>query len=300
MISLWNLGGLTWKELGLRVWRELGEDAILGRSAQLSFYFLLSMFPFLLFLVIALGYLLEEGPSVRETLVHYLSVVAPRSTPALIDTTLRQVAEGSRTGRLSLGLLIALWAASSGVVAISNALNVAYEIQESRPWWKRRLVAIALTLALLVLMMTAFLLITYGRELAQAIAARHGLGPIFTALWTVLQWPAALAFVLLTFNLIYVYAPNVQHRTWHWLMPGTVVGVALWLLISFGFKAYLSVYNTYSATYGSMATMVILLLWFFLSGIALLVGGEVNSEIERASGSAEPPTEDARINDGRH
>lgn len=291
MTSLWNLGGLTWRELGLRVWRELGEDAILGRSAQLSFYFLLSMFPFLLFLMMSLGYLLEEGPSIRETLVHYLSVVAPRSTPGLIDMTLRQVTQGARGGKLSLGLLIALWAASSGVVAIGNALNVAYEIRESRPWWKQHLVAMGLTIALLVLMMTAFILVTYGRALAHAIAVRQGLGPSFTVLWTVLQWPAALTFVLLTFNLVYLYAPNVKHRHWTWLMPGTVVGVVLWLVASFGFKAYLSVFNTYSATYGSMATIVIMLLWFFLSGIALLVGGEVNSEIERALRSRESAQE---------
>lgn len=287
MASLWKLGGLTWKELGRRVWGELREDAILGRAAQLSFYFLLSIFPLLLFLTALVGYFLGARSTIRESLIKYLGAVAPESATNLIDATLQEVAQGAGGGKLSFGLLVALWAASSGVLAISNALNIAYEVEETRPWWKARLVALALMFALMVLIITPLLLIIYGGGIAEAVAASLGLGNAFMMAWKILQWPIVLAFVLLAFNLLYLYAPNIKHWDWHWLMPGTVVGVALWLLVSFAFNLYLSFFNTYSATYGSLGTVIVLLLWFYLTGIAILIGGEVNSEIERASGTAE-------------
>lgn len=287
MASLWNLGGLTWKELGKRVWGELGEDAILGRAAQLSFYFLLSIFPLFLFLLALLGYFLGARATMREALIKYLSAVAPESASSLVDATLKEVAQGAGGGKLSFGLLIALWAASSGVLAISNALNSAYEVKETRPWWKARLVALGLMFALIVLIIAPLLLIIYGGGTAEVIAASLGLGSTFTMVWKILQWPIVLAFVLLGFNLLYLYAPNIKHWDWHWLMPGTVVGVALWLLVSFAFNIYLNFFNTYSATYGSIGTVIVLLLWFYLTGIAVLIGGQVNSEIERATGKAE-------------
>ena len=153
------------------------------------------------------------------------------------------------------------------------------------------MVAIALMLALVLLMSSALVLLLYGAKLAELVASHFGLGSGFSIIWSILRWPVVLAFVLLAFNLLYLYAPNLKHWDWQWLMPGTVVGVGLWLLVSVGFDFYLSYFNTYDMTYGSLGTVVVLLLWFYLTGIAILVGGEVNSEIERASdkvGDAEP------------
>jgi membrane protein len=287
MASLWKLGGLTWTELGRRVWAELGEDAILGRAAQLAFYFLLSIFPLLLFLTVLLGYFLGAEATMRDVLMKYLSAVAPALASGLIETTLQEIAAGASGGKLSFGLLIALWAASSGIVAISNSLNTVYEVEETRPWWKTRLTALALMVALVVLMSTPLVLIIYGGRIAEAIATYLGLGGTFMLVWNLVQWPLVLAFVLLAFNVVYLYAPNITHWDWHWLMPGTVVGVCLWLLVSLAFKLYLSFFNVYSATYGSLGAVIVLLLWFYLTGIAILIGGEVNSTIERAAGKAE-------------
>jgi len=280
MATLWDLGGLTWRQLVRRVWSELGEDSILGWSAQLSFYFLLSIFPTLFFLLVLFGYFVGQGTQTREALIGYLGAVAPESAAGLVDRIVRQITEGASGSKLVWSLLVALWAGSSGMTAIISALNVAYEVEETRPWWKARLVAVGLMLAMVLLISAALVLMLYGAQVAQLLASYFGLGSAFSVVWSILRWPVVLFFVLLAFNLLYLYAPNLKHWDWKWLMPGTVVGVGLWLLVSFGFDFYLSYFNTYDMTYGSLGTVVVLLLWFYLTGIALLVGGEVNSEIE--------------------
>lgn len=289
MATLWNMGGLTWRELGRRVWGELSEDSILGWSAQLSFYFLLSIFPTLFFLLVLLGYFVGRGTRLREGLVGYLAALAPESAAQLVDTIMREITKGASGVKLVWSLLVAIWAGSSGMTAIISALNIAYEVEETRPWWKARLVAIGLMLALVLLMSSALMILLYGGKLGGLLASYFGLGSIFSTAWAILRWPLVLAFVLLAFNLLYLYAPNLKHWDWHWLMPGTVVGVGLWLLVSFGFDFYLSYFNNYEMSYGSLGTVVVLLLWFYLTGIAILVGGEVNSEIERASNKVGGP-----------
>jgi len=134
----------------------------------------------------------------------------------------------------------------------------------------------------LMLIVSALLMIIYGGRLGPGAAALFGLNSFGAGLWEILAWPLLLAFVLLGFNILYVYAPNISHRRWYWLTPGTIVGVGLWLAGSFGFRAYLSYFNRFTLTYGSIGAVIILLLWFYLSGIAILVGEEVNSIIERS------------------
>jgi membrane protein len=284
--SLWELGGLSWQELGRRVWQQFWEDRIMGQAAQLSFYFLLSIFPLLLFLAALLGLLLNSDAALHDLLTQYLGAVLPKSASALIEETLQEVNEGSNAGKLSFGLLFSVWAASNGVVAIITALNIAYDVEEARPWWKRRLVALTLTAAFAVLVLGALLLMIYGGQLISWAGARLNLGAAALSAWHIAEWVLLLALVLLACNVLYVYGPNVRRRQWHWLMPGTVVALLLWLLASFGFKVYLRFADRYSLTYGSIGAVIVLLLWLYLSGAALLLGGEINSEIERASGSA--------------
>ncbi len=288
MPALWSLGGLTWRALASRVWSELSEDRILGRSAQLSFYFLLSLFPMLLLMMALLGRFIEGQSALRAGLAGFLEAVGPDAASRLVTDFLQRLTEGLGAGGISFGLLIALWAASSGMVALMNALNDAYEIREGRSWWKRRLVALGLTLALLSLIIAARLLVVYGRHGARVIAAALGLRGAFSAAWQFLEWPLAVAFVLLVFNLLYLCAPNLRHRRWRWLMPGTVAAVALWLLASYGFNVYLSYFGSYNVVYGSLGAVVVLLLWFCLTGIAILVGAQVNSEIERRAAGTIP------------
>jgi len=287
--SMWKLGGLTWPELIRRTWHQFQQDRVLDQAAKLSFYFLLSTFPLLLFLVTLLGLMLQSGPEFQDTLQRYLAAVLPSSASGLIDTTLGEITTGSGGGRLSFALLFTLWTASRGVVAIMEGLNIAFGVGDSRPWWKKNLVALGLTLVLLILMAAALFVMIYGSRYGATLGNQIGASTLMTWVWRVLTWLLPLVFVLLAFNILYLYAPNVTHRRWHWLMPGTVAGVTLWLAVSFGFKIYLTYFNSYTVTYGSIGAVIILLMWFYFSAIAFLLGGEVNSELEKASGQLEKP-----------
>ncbi len=280
---MWEMSGLTWKALAKRVWHETKRDDIFGRAAQLAYYFLLALFPLLIFLTSAIGLVVGSGTGIRHTLFVYLARVMPSSAFQLIDSTIWEVTTASGAGKLSFGLLAALWAASNGMGAITQALNVAYDVKETRSWWKQRAVAIGLTLALSVLIIAALLLVLVGGKIADLLASRYALGSIFAVTWKILQWPIALAFMLLAFALIYYFAPDLHDQDWKWLTPGAVLGVVLWLIVSFAFKGYLHFFDSYSKTYGSLGAVIVLMLWLYLTGLAVLMGGEINSEIEAAA-----------------
>jgi membrane protein len=289
MASLWKLGGLTWAELGKRVWHEIQEDKVFGRAAELSYYFLLALFPFLIFLTSVIGFVLGSGTGTRHMLFNYLARIMPPSAFQLIDNTMWEVSSASSGGKLSFGILAALWAASSGLSAITDSLNTAYDVTETRPWWKQRLTAIGLTVALSVLIILALVLVVAGGRIAEGLASVYGFGPVFPLTWKIIQWPVVLACMILAFALIYFFAPDLHEQAWKWLTPGAAIGVVLWLIVSIAFRAYLHFFNSYSATYGSLGAVIILMLWLYFTGAAVLIGGEVNSEIENAAAKEGEP-----------
>jgi len=272
----------TWTSFSKRLYTRINEHDLLARAAQLSYYFLLALFPLLVFLVTLLGYFVQAGTQLRGSLLNYLGKVMPYSAITLVHATLDEISDARGGGKLSFSLLAALWVASSGMGAISDTLNVAYDAKETRPWWRVRLVSIGLTVGLTVLIMAALLIVLYGGKIGDLLAARLGYSILFAVFWRIIQWPIMLVFVILTFELIYFFAPNLPYRRWRWLTPGGIVAVSLWLLISFGFRFYLHFFNSYSRTYGSLGALIVLMLWFYLTGIAVLLGGEINSEIEGA------------------
>jgi len=261
MASLWKLGGLSWRDLAKRVWSEVQKDNVFGRAAELSYYFLLALFPFLIFLTSVIGLILGSGTGTRHTFFQYLARIMPPSAFQLIDNTMYEVSESSGGGKLSFGILAALWAASNGLGAITESLNTAYDLKESRPWWKQRLTAIGLTMALSILIIGALILVVAGGRIAEWLAAHYGLGPVFPIGWKIIQWPVVLACMTFAFALIYYLAPDFREQAWQWLTPGAVIGVALWLLVSLAFRIYLHYFNSYSATYGSLGAVIILMLW---------------------------------------
>jgi membrane protein len=289
MVSLWGLGGLSWRELGGRVWNEIQEDNVFGRAAELSYYFLLALFPFLIFLTSVIGLVLGSGTGTRHALFEYLARIMPPSAYQLISNTMLEVSSASGGGKLSFGILAALWAASNGLGAITESLNTAYDLKESRPWWKQRLTAIGLTMALSVLIIGALVLVIAGGHIAEWLAAAYGFGPVFPLTWKIIQWPVVLACMILAFALIYYFAPDFREQSWQWLTPGAAIGVALWLLVSIAFRVYLHFFDSYSATYGSLGAVIILMLWLYFTGAAVLVGGEINSEIENAAAKQGEP-----------
>jgi membrane protein len=282
MASLWALGGLRRRELAKRVWKEIRQDQIFGRAAELSYYFLLALFPFLIFLTSVIGLILGSETSTRQMLFDYLARVMPPSAYQLISTTMIEVANASSSGKISFGLLAALWAASNGMSAISTTLNIAYDVEETRPWWKQRLTVIVLTITLSVLIISALILVVAGGWIADWLAVNFGLGSTFPIAWKILQWPIVLFCMVLAFALIYYFGPDLRDQKWQWISPGSVIGVALWLLVSIAFRLYVQFFGSYSATYGSLGAVIILMLWLYFTGAAVLIGGEINAEIEHA------------------
>ena len=281
MRSMWRRGGLTWWQLLARVWREIRAGQLPGRCAELAYYFLFSVFPLLLFLTTLLGYLAGPDSKLRTILFLYLGRFSPSpEVTELLTSTLDQINAGRGSAKLSLSLLAALWVASSGMLAVGRILNLECRLEETRPWWKRRLVAVALTVGFAALIIAALTMILYGHQIGEALAEALGIGSMFVPIWHVVRWPLVLAFVLLSFEAIYNFAPDMgAGGRRRWGTPGAVIGVTLWLAVSFGFRLYLVEVRSYAMTYGSLAAVIVLLLWFYLTALAIVVGGEVNSVI---------------------
>jgi membrane protein len=288
MPRLWKLHGLTIKTLAARVWHEMFEDDVLGVSAKLSFYMLLALFPVLIVITTVFGFF-AQSDQLRTALLDYFRHVVPRSAFHLVQNTLNQITEGAGGGKLSLGLIATLFAASSGIGAVIEGLNSAYEVKDERPWWKVRLTALWLTVGFTVFTVVALLLIMLGPKLGEILVSHVGHASLMNWLWNVGRWPVAFLIVMLAFTLLYRYAPDL--KSWHlpFFTPGALVGVLLWILVSWGFRTYLRFFNSYNATYGSLGAVVILMLWLYLTGAALLVGAEVNSEIEKAAAESGDP-----------
>lgn len=286
--------GLTWKEFGKRLSAQFVRNDVMASAAQLSFYFVLALFPFLLFLTALLGYFAEAGTELRANMLRYLGSIMPAKAYELIYDTVDEISKGRSGGKLSLGLLAAVWVASTGMRAIITALNKAYGVREARPWWKRRLVAIGLTIALAILILSALTLMLYGSQIALLVARWLYFGDAFTQVWKIVQWFFVLAFVLLAFTSLYSFAPNLKDVKWRWLTPGSLLAVVLWLLISFGFRLYIHLFQTYSTTYGSLGAVIVLLLWLYLTGAVIILGGEINAVLENAAAEAGMPDAKAR------
>jgi membrane protein len=275
-----------WTAVARRVWKEIDEDDVFGQAAKLSYYFLLAVFPMLIFLTALLGLWAKTGSQMFDNLLEYARGMLPYAAFQLVSTTLREVRVGAGGGKLSLGILATLWAASSGMGATMEGLNRAYKTSGGRPWWKSRMMALALTLAFSAFIIAALTLVLYGGRLGEFLAGYFGFQNAFLTTWKLAQWPLALAFVLLALSLLYHYAPDRRPRAWRRAIPGSIVGAALWLSVSLLFRIYLQFFNNYTATYGSLGAVVILLLWFYLTGAAILIGGEVNSAIEKTEAPA--------------
>jgi membrane protein len=277
--SPWKLGGLTVVELARRVVSEVNNDEIFDRAAALSYYFIFALFPSLLFLTALLGAL--PLPDLMDRLMAYLETALPGDAASMVGKTLAEIQRGSHGGLLSVGAVTALWAASSGMLSLMTALDVVYDVEDPQPWWRRRLAAIGLTIVFSLLMLGATVLLVFGGTIGGVISRAVGLGDVGQLAWNVLQWPVAVFFVLLSVALLYHLAPAVQQR-WYWVTPGSLVAVVAWVAMSVVLRFYVGHFANYNAMYGSIGGVILLMLWLYLTGIALLVGAETNSEIENA------------------
>lgn len=276
---------LSWRELARRTVADTLEDDCPGLAAQLAFYFFLAVFPALLFLVSLLAYV-PVGTTVGAAVAE-LETILPAEIVAFIRQQIEEVVSGSHGGLLTVGIAGAIWSSSSAVTAIITALNRAYDLHEWRPWWQRRLLAIALTIALAIFVVLAFAFVVGGADLAEWTASRLGMGETFAPVWAIVQWPVAFALVVFAVDLLYYFAPNADTK-WVWITPGALLATILWLIASAGFKIYVQNVGAYTAVHGAIGTVVVLMLWLYLSGFALLVGAELNAEIDKALGVDDP------------
>jgi membrane protein len=281
--SMWRLGGISIKELGRRVGAEIQHDNVFDLASALAYNFLFAMFPLLLFLVALLGFFAANGTQLTSLLYSELGRVLPGGVSDLISKTMSGIVQGSGGGKMTIGILLGLYSASSGTASMISGLNAAYEIHDRRSWIRVRIISLGLTLAMAALSLAALAIVLFGGNLANHFAHTGAIGPVAAMAWKIIQWPIALFFVSMAFAMVYYYGPDVEEQHWYWITPGSLIGVGLWLLVSFVLRFYLHFYNSYNRTYGSLGAVIILLLWLWISGLAFLVGGEINSEIEQAA-----------------
>jgi membrane protein len=282
------LGGLRVTELGTRVWREVRKDNCTGQAAQLAYYLIFAVFPFLLFLATLLGYL--PIPNLMDRIMESLARLLPGEVVTLLQDNIRQLVTDQKGGLLSFGILAALWSSSGAVTAIMDALTRAYDVEEGRPFWKVRGTAILLTMGLSAFILLSMVLLIFGPQLGGWVASLVGLGNAFEVVWNILRWPVIVGLLILAMAIVYYVAPDVEQR-WKWITPGSVFAVLMTIAVSLGFSFYVSNFGSYNKTYGSIGAVIVFLTWLYLTGLIILVGGEINAEIEHAAPQGKAPGE---------
>ncbi len=281
--SLWKLGGLTLWQLTRNVIRESIEDHLPERASGLAFDFFLALFPLLFFLLTLFGLFASRSSQLQTSLLAYFADFLPPAGFEILRKITEELATNASSGKLTFGILVALWFASGGVVSMISTLNVVYHVREARSWFKVRAIALGLTLALSAFILAALFIVFVGGYAADWAGRELHLRSAAVIVWKELQWPAAILFMVTSYSSIYYFGPDLPERTWHWISPGSGFGVLLWLAASGGFRVYLNYVNTYTATYGSLGALIVLLVWLYVTGLSFLIGGEVNAQIERAA-----------------
>lgn len=281
MNNLWSLGGLSWRELIQRTWHEVWDDEVFGQAARLAFYHFLALFPCLLLLFLLLSHFAAAETQLRDTLTAALKHLLPVPSSALLDQMIAELKDtaDARIAAWSAGVSGA-WAAFNGTWAVMGALNIAYEVKERRPLWKVVFIAFALTVSLVILFLLALTAGAYG---ARWLPGRN-------LSW--LEWLILPLFLLASFALFYRFGPNLNDRRWQWSTPGAAVALVLWLIAAGLMRLYSAYFHSYGVIYKQLNGAATLLLWFYFTSAAVLIGGEMNSEIEKAvratGNSAEP------------
>jgi membrane protein len=258
------------------------DDQMTHHAAALTYYGLMSLFPTALLALSLLG-LLGQYPETYDAIMGYAREVAPESVVAPLDGSLRRALQSKGTAATTfvIGVVIALYGTTGVLEAARRALNVVFEVKTGRSFLRRKSVDVASTVVLLALGLITGIFVFVGGGFAEDLFDFAGLGPTAAQVWSIARWPAALLIAMLVFSFIYYITPDVQQRSWHWITPGAVAGVLLWLLASWGFSTYVSNVANVGAIYGAFAGAIVLVAWMWLTNVALLFGAELNSEIER-------------------
>jgi membrane protein len=265
-----------------RAFSRFRDDQVTDHAAGLTYYSLLSLFPALLFGVAILGFFGQQG-LITEAASYLNRVGAPQATVDAVTKALEsaQQQRGTAVTALVIGLATALYGASGAFGAVGRALNVIWRVREGRGFIRHKVHDVLWTLGVAALVLIAFVLIFLGGGLAGDVLGNVGLGSTATTVWNILRWPGALVASMLIYAIVYYAAPNVEIRHWRFITPGAVFGVLTWILASALFFVYVSRFSSYGATYGTFATMVVLLVWVWLTNVVLLFGAELNYIVDR-------------------
>lgn len=281
----WNLHGVPVRVVAVRTWNSLIADRLFGHAAELAFYFLFALFPALFCASSILGLAARSAQQIYDRLLDYFALLIPNAALGTVLQTFNQTADASTSGKVTFGLMAAIWTASVGISAIQDTLNAVYKLQDRRSYITARIYAIGLTI-LLTIIVTGILASMLGGDVVAALAYKYIQDPMVEFGVAVaakfVAWIIATMLLSLTFAVVYYWAPDFRERRWHWLTPGGTVGILGWLLASMGLRAYIHYFKSFSPTYGSLGAVMILLTWFYITGLMLLLGAEINSEIEAA------------------
>jgi membrane protein len=273
-----NLGLVDFLKL---TYKEIDEDHVMAFAGNLTYKGLFAIFPFFTFLLSLLG--LFNATDLVNTMVDKLSSVAPQSATKFVEGQLLSITQSQAESAFTFGaiisILLALWGVSGAFRSVMEAMNVMYEVEEDRPFWKVYGLSIFMSLAVIVLLVGALVLVIFGESIGVRVADLVGLGSVFATLWSIVQWPVVALVVLFAFALIYYFAPAAKQR-FRWISPGSILAFVFWLIFSLLFSLYASMAGSYNETYGSLAGVIILMLYVYYSALIMLVGAEINQVIE--------------------
>ncbi len=272
----------SWATLKRTV-REFRDDNLTDWAAALTYYAVLAIFPGLIVLVAILG-LVGQHPETTNALLGIVRDLGPESAVDTFRGPIESVVEsnGGAGALLGIGLLAAIWSASGYIGAFIRAMNAIYEVEEGRPFWKRRPLQILITVAMVLLLALVAISLVVTGPLARSVGDAIGLGDTAVTAWNIAKWPVIVAIVMGMFAVLYYVAPNVRQRRLRWITPGGVLAVLIWLVVSAGFGLYVANFGSYDKTYGSLGGVVIFLVWLWLSNLAVLFGAEFDAELERS------------------
>jgi membrane protein len=266
-----------WIKFIVRLYQKAFHDDIFSRAAQVAFYFSFAIFPLLLVLVSIFGLILGATDDLRIELFKYLRQIMPASASILLQNTITEVASNSSGGKLTLGFLIAIWSASQGFDSLRIALNHVYGYKETRWWFKTKSLSLLLTFVTGILFAVTLTLIFYGTHSLEYLLQLEGFSISSPIYFNVLKTTIIFLVLLLTFAIIYNICPNHSQYRWHWITSGTLVAMTLWLILSGIFRVYLSYFDNYDKTYGSLGAVIILMFWLYLTALVILIGGAINA-----------------------
>jgi membrane protein len=285
MPNLWTLGGLSVRELVRRTWSQSWHDAVFGQAGRMAFYHFLAIFPSLL---VSLAMITRVLPSIVPELEDAIAGLGKEFLPPQASTLLRQTM-GELDRHMPVGLQLfwasvgALWAALNGTWALVYGLNTAYEVEERRAWWKLGIIIAGLTLVLACTGLIALILLFSAVRMEERVLHQPLSSPMAAAVLRGLQWLIVVAVLMFSFAVVYRFAPNLREHEWSWSTPGAVCAILLWIGSTVGVRLYFQYVSDYTRTYGHLNSVVMLLFWLYLTNGAILIGGEMNSEIEKAA-----------------